>query len=138
MIFKLTAKNCQIPTASLRHLDAHLRKVTKFLPHIQKDLIVLRLFIRKNIDRYHPSRIHPHQNKSYADTKPELALFEGSMAFRLSKKRLYVHFKGKTIDECSNLGFDRIYKEIRRFKDLHFPAESKYPDHSTIRKLQLI
>lgn len=31
------------------------------------------------------------------------------------------------------LGFERIYKEIEKFKDTHFPAGSEYPNHSTIR-----
>lgn len=133
MIFKLTAKNCKISDIAYKRIENHLRKISKSLPHEEGDLVVFRLNIKKNIDKYHPPKIHHHRHKSYTDTKLVLAFFEGSMAFRLDKNKLHIHFKGKTIDECLNLGFERIYKEIEKFKDTHFPAESEYPDHSTIR-----
>ncbi|MBI4035367.1 hypothetical protein HY383_00300 [Candidatus Daviesbacteria bacterium] len=133
MIFKLTAKNCEISAASYKHISRHFEKMTQLLPHVREDLVVLRVVIRKNIDKYHPSRIHPHQHRSYADYKPALAYYEGSITFRLDKKRLYAHFKGQTIDECFDLGFDRIFEELEKYKDLHFPSESEYPNHSTIR-----
>lgn len=133
MIFKLTAKNCEISAASYKHVSRHLKKITQSLPHLKEDLVVLRLVIRKNIDQYHPPRIHPRRHRSYADYKPALAYYEGSITFRLDKKRFYTHFKGQTIDECFDLGFGRIFEELEKYKDLHFSSESKYPNHSTIR-----
>ena len=133
MIFKLTTEHCEVSDEQYQHIITHLNKINQSLPEFESDLIVFRLVIRKNIDLYHPVRTHPHQHISYADKKPEIAYFEGSMTFRLDKNQLYSHFNGQTIDECINLGFKRIYKELEKYKDSHFPAESEYTNHSTIR-----
>ncbi len=133
MIFQLTCKNCRMSNRSRRNINEHLEKINRSLQHTESDLLMLRLIIRKNVDKYHPPRIHPHLHKTYADTKTALAYFEGSLTFRLDKKQLFVHFKGYTIDECINTGFDRIFKELEKFKDLHFPSESEYPNHESIR-----
>lgn len=133
MIFKLTKKNCQITDECYKHIEKHLEKVDLYLRDIESDLVVFRLVIRKNIDQYHPPRAYPH-HQSYADSKPALARFEGSITFRLSKKQLYVDFKGTTIDECIDTGFDLIFREIEKYKDEHFPSESEYPNHSSLRE----
>lgn len=133
MIFKLTARGCRISKTSERHIRQHLKKISQSLPNIEEDLVVLRMMIKRNIDRYHPPRVHPHLHKTYSDSKPALAYFEGAINFRLTKKRLYVHFKGQTIDECIDHGFSLIFRELEKFKDLHFIDESEYPDHSSIR-----
>lgn len=133
MIFQLTCKNCRMSNRSRRNINEHLEKISRSLQHTESDLLILRLIIRKNVDKYHPPRVHPHLHKTYADTKTALAYFEGSLTFRLDKKQLFVHFKGYTIDECINTGFDRIFKELEKFKDLHFPSESEYPNHESIR-----
>lgn len=136
MIFKLTTKNCQVSARSRNHINWHLAKVAQALPNIESDLIVLRLIIRKNIDRYHPPRVRPHPHKTYADLKTALAYFEGSITFRLSRNRFYSHFKGATIDECVNLGFERLFEELEKYKDLHFSSQSKYPSRHSIREIR--
>jgi len=83
-------------------------------------------------DKYHPPKLGNH-HKTYADLKPALAFFEGSINFRLSKNRLYVHFKGQTMEECIDVGFKRVFRELERYKDLHFPSESEYPNRDSIR-----
>ena len=133
MIFQLTAKNCRIPKDSSKYISKHLVKITQVLSNIESDFVVLRLTIRKNIDRYYPPRVHRHRHKAYSDLKPALAYFEGSISFCLKKVRLYTHFKGQTIDECFNLGFKRLFTELKKFKDLHFSSQSEYPNHRSIR-----
>lgn len=133
MIFMLTHKDCQISDSSYDYINAHLEKLERYLPSVKEDEIVLRMFIRRNVDRYHPPRTHLSAQRTYARKKPALANFEGSINFRFNKKRLYVHFKGQTIDECADTGFGLIFKELDKYKDTHFSSESEYPDHSTIR-----
>lgn len=133
MILKLTAKNCRISENTRRYIDQHIHKVAQALPNMQEDMVVLTLMVRKNIDKYHPQRNHS-SNKAYANKKPALAYFNGSISFRLEKKWLYVHFKGQTIDECVGYSFGVIFRELKKFKELHFSSESKYPDRSSIRK----
>lgn len=133
MIFQLTTKNFQILNESKKRINKHLEKISRSLPNMERDLVVFRIIIRRNIDRYYPSRVRYHRHKSYADLKPALAYFEGSITFRLNKNRLYAHFKGASVDECINLGFERLFEKIEKCKDLHFPEESEYPDHRSIR-----
>lgn len=128
MIFKFTCKHCRISNKSQRDISKHLAKLNQMLPDVQSDLVVLRLTIKKNIDKYYPLK------KAYQ--KPSLAYFEGSMTFRLNKNRFYTHFKGATIDECIKVGFERLSKEIEKYKDLHFSSESDYPDHRSIREVR--
>lgn len=116
MIFKLTKKNCEVPETTYKHIEKHLKKVDLYLEDIESDLVVFRLFIKKNIDKYHPPKAYPH-NRSYADIKPVLSYFEGSISLRLNKQPIYVHFKGASIDECIDSGFDLIFREIEKFKN---------------------
>lgn len=142
MILKLTTKNCRVSNKSEKRIRKHLARVTRALPHIESDLVVFRLTIRKNIDRYFPPRFRRHRHKTYSDLKPAISYFEGSIAFRLNKNRFYTHFKGVTTDECINLGFERLFIKLEKYKqasrwrdkDLHFPGESEYPDRRSIRK----
>lgn len=134
MIFKLTAKGCEISESAYRHIKTRLQKISQFLPRLSDDMIVFRMNIKRNTDKYHPKRVYPHSHKSYSDSKPYVANFEGSITFRMNKHSLYSGFRGHTIDESINLGFERIIKNLDKHKDLHFPAESKYPYKKSIRK----
>lgn len=125
MIFQLTCKNCRVEAKSRKNIDRHLAKISRELLNIESDLIVLRLNIRKNIDKYYPSK------KAYQKTS--LGYFEGSITFRLDKTRFYTHFKGGIIDECVKVGFEHLSTEIEKYKDLHFSSESAYPDHQSVR-----
>ncbi len=51
MILKLTTRNCRVSDESQKRINEHLAKIVKLLPHIESDLVVFRLTIRKNIDR---------------------------------------------------------------------------------------
>lgn len=133
MLFQLTAKNCQLSKREREIIDRYLAKIEQILPSVDDDLIVLRLTIKKVIDKYHPTRVRREPEKTYSDSKPALANFDGSITFRISKHRFYVHFKSKTIDEGINLGFKRVFTELGKYKDLHFSSESEYPDHNSIR-----
>lgn len=134
MIFKLTAKGCEISENSYKRIKARLQKIIQTFPNVSDDLIVFRLNLKRNTDKYHPKRVAHRSHKSYSDSKPFISFFEGSIAFRLNKNMLYSRFKGHTIDESVNLGFERIVKNLEKHKSLHFPQESEYPDKNSIRK----
>lgn len=135
MVFKLIAKECEVVESSQQHINRHLEKLSRFLKNIEADLPILHLIIRKNRDRYHPKKISSPKAKSYVSTKPSLAYYEGSIVLTLPKKLLYAHFKGQTVDECVNLGFERITQKVIKYKDTHFPTESEYPDRASIRQM---
>lgn len=134
MIFKLTCKNCRVTQKSRNYIDQYVNKIQRKLLKFPEDEIVLKLIIRKNVDRYYPPKIHLHTHRTYSDSKTALAAYEGSITFRLLKNRFYADFKGATIDECIKTGFSRILEEIEEFRNLHYPSESDYPDRKTIRE----
>ncbi|MBI2337937.1 hypothetical protein HYU95_02030 [Candidatus Daviesbacteria bacterium] len=133
MILKLTCKNCQISSKIKQYIDKHLKKITRLLPGMKEDLVVFKLIIRRNIDKYYPAKTRTHRHRSYADIRPALAYFEGAATFRLGKRQLYAHFKGQAVKECIDRGFDLIFRKLKQYKDLHFRSESQYPDHNSIR-----
>lgn len=137
MIFKLTTKGFKVSKSTYEYISQHFDKIIQSLPNIEEDLIVFRLVLKKDTDRYHPSRTHTHPHKDYSHIKPALAHYDGSITFRLDKKQLYVHFKGQGVDECIDSGFRLIFRELEKFKDLHFSSESEYPNHSSIRRRSL-
>ncbi len=134
MIFQLTAINCEVPDSSRRCINRYLAKIEQKLPNVEDDLLLLRFTIRKNIDKYHPPRTRHEKEKTYADKKPAVAYYEGSISFRLNKSRFYADFKGKTIDECIETGFKKIFSVLAKYKGLHYTSQSRYPDRSSIRK----
>lgn len=114
-------------------ISKYLFKAGKLLPHFQPDLASFNILVRKNNDTYHHSRKR-HHAKDYVKTKPALARFEGWIRLLLPKKVLYSHFKGATIEEGVRTGIGHLTKEIKKYKDLHFKSQSRYPDHRSIRK----
>lgn len=130
MILKLTCKNCQISSTIKQYIDKHLKKITRLLPDVKEDLVVLRLTVRRN-------RTRSRRHRSYADIRPVLAYFEGAATFRLGKKQIYAQFRGQVIKECIHRGFDLIFRKLKQYKDLHFSSESEYPDRNSIRDSRL-
>ncbi len=133
MKLQLTAKNCKITSHPQELIDDNIEKIERFLPDLEGDLVFIRLTIRRNTDRYFPPRIS-YRNKTYGDSKPALAYFEGTLALPIKKSNIHVRFKGATIDECIKLGFERLFTKLKKFKDLHFPSRSRYPNHTSIRR----
>lgn len=133
MIFKLTCKNCTVSDSTGKYIDRHLDKIGRMVEDFAPDLVVIRMVLRKNVDKYHPPRLKDRPFKDYSDTKPALANFEGSITLRLNRNRLYASFKGQTIEECADTGFGRIIEQIDKHKETHFSSDSRYPDRATIR-----
>ena len=135
MIFQLTLKNCRISELSSAYLTQFSYKLQKRLDVRSNDEILLKLTIKKNIDRYFPPKGGLAKHKKYADSKAALAFFEGSISLRFRKNRLYSEFKGVTIDECIKTGFSRLLKEVSEYRNHHFSSESDYPHRQSIRSL---
>lgn len=125
MIIAVTAKGVQLKKATLAYINSQFEKATRFLPQVNPSSPLLNVLIKKSNDKYYPK-------KEY--NRPGLAHFEGTVNLRLPKKMLYTQFKGQTIEECVNIGFKNLLKELKKYKSLHFMAQSEYPDHRTIRR----
>lgn len=126
MIIKVTTKGgFKLKQTTFDHINNQFKKIGRFLPHLKPDLPLLTLLIKKSNNKYYPQKEYD---------RPGLAHYEGLVNLRLPKKSLYAHFKGQTIEECTRIGFKYLIKEIKKYKDLHFKAQSEYPSHSTVRR----
>ena len=134
MVFKLTCQHCELSDATLSRVNRNLNKITQRLPNVADDLIVVRLLLKRDTDQYFSPRTRRQHHKTYVDSKPNLAYYQGTLTLRLDKVNIIDNFKGETIEECIENGFESIFKKINKFKDKHFPSESEYRSRATIRK----
>lgn len=134
MIFKLTSKGFKASVKTYEYVQRRLKKTAQLLPHLDSDLSQLNILIRKHTSKYSPKRHYHHAYTNFTNRKSSMALFEGSIDLKLPVKKLYVQFKGKNIAECLHVGMNRIQKEVKKYKDLHFKSQSEYPNHNSIRK----
>jgi len=60
--------------------------------------------------------------------------YSGVLMLKLPKKSLIAHTGGHSAEEVMIDGFEKIHKELEKYKGTHFKGSSKYPDRSTIRQ----
>lgn len=112
MIYSISTKDCKISEKNLTLLERHLYKLSDLISKFSSDLPLLYLVIRW------------HSKKEY---------YDGGIFLDIPKKRLYCSFHGKSIEEAIQLGFERIEKEVKNYKGLHFASNSEYYDHSNLK-----
>lgn len=133
MIINIADKGIKLDQKSLEYIYKHFQKINNLFPQFNPDILSLNFFIRKNDDRYYTKRRRSHIGKDYLKVKLSLAHFEGWIRLILPKKALYTHFKGADVEECIHSGIKSLTREIKKYKQLHFKSQSRYPDHSSIR-----
>lgn len=113
MIYNISAKNCHLSKLTKENIEKNIINLSKYLSNFTEDLPLFFLLIRW------------HRKKDY---------YDGSIILRIPKKPLFATFKGDSIYESVQLGFERIRRELEEYKGLHFPSYSEYFDHTSLRK----
>lgn len=134
MIIKLTLKHSQLSEKNIGMINHYIDKITQMLPHYSEDLPLLAITIRQDKSFYSPKKVS--DNKNIKRKTGIASFYEGSTTLHLPKNPIDIHFRGKTIDECLNMGFDSLLEKIKKFKDKHFHSESQYPNYSAISKVR--
>lgn len=127
MKYTVSTKHCILSEKTLKHLRRHIEKLDQMLPGFDPDLVSLDIVFRRKRER----KLN-HTNPT--PKAPDFIYFEGTIKMVLPKKPLIVCFKENTIDQAVNIGFERLFKEIETYKGKHFPNDSEFYNHDTIRK----
>ena len=114
MVYSIATKDCEISEKNLALLERYLYKLSDRISKFSTDLPLLYFVLRWQ------------SKKDY---------YYGSIYLDLPKKRLYVNFQGKSIEEAIQLGFERIKKEVETYKGLHFTSDSEYYDHTNLEEI---
>lgn len=131
MIISLNTDTLQLDPTAIERIKDNLSKTHKYLPNLGDDLH-LELLIRRTRDKFHPkSRLKKHRD--YLATKLKQFKFEGWIKLTLPKKVLYAKFQGLTVKGGVSKGLRSLIVEIKKYKELHFKSQSKYPSQETIR-----
>jgi hypothetical protein len=135
MLINIADKGIKLDEEKTRILYKNLEKLNKILPNFKPDLATVNFFIRRNDDKYKVYRKHRHIHKDYLTLKPGLAHFEGWIRLIVPRKALYSHFKGATVEECIHYAAKHLTAEVKKYKELHFKSQSRYPHRESIRQI---
>jgi ribosome-associated translation inhibitor RaiA len=113
MQFCIAARHVEVTTHLWSLITKQVEKFDQRLPNLHPGLGLIKLVIKRN------------RRRNY---------FDGSVAFSLPKKHLYVRFLGTYLEEEVNKAFDQLFKELGRYKGKHFANDSQYFRHESIRR----
>lgn len=113
MKFCVTTRYYQVSNSLWRVIKRHVEKIEQRFPHLNPNLGVIKLVIKRN------------KRRNY---------FDGSISLSMPKKHLYVHFLGFYPEEVVDNAFGHLFKELARYKGKHFINDSQYFHHESIRR----
>lgn len=126
----MNTDNLKVDPNAVERIKITLGKLSKYLPDFSDDL-QLDFFVKKVRGQFRPKRVSKHRD--YQSIKVKQSDFEGWVKLILPRKVLYAHFKGVSVRGALKAGVRNLSKEIKKYKELHFKSQSKYPHHETIR-----
>ncbi|MDP2632736.1 MAG: hypothetical protein Q8P25_03360 [Candidatus Curtissbacteria bacterium] len=109
----VTTKYYQASSSLWEAVERNVEKLKYRLPNLGPNLGLIKLFIKRN------------KRRNY---------FDGSVSLSLPKKHLYAHFIGLYPEEEVNNAFERLFKELSKYKGKHFTNYSQYFRHDSIRQ----
>ncbi len=131
MNVQLIKRRIRIDPESAIRIKEELLRIGKLLPDLSEDTIIT-FFLSKSLSKYHPfSKYKKHHD--YLSSKMKMAHFGGWIKLALPRKALYARFEGLTIPDAIKGARKNIVKEIKKYKELHFKSQSKYPHKDSIR-----
>lgn len=143
MIYSISVKEFKMTEKMLQSIEKNVKKVLKFSPNYDSDLPLLEFIIRKHKKRSSNRVIGNYSiddneiiTKNKKGKNSNSTYYDGTIFLRLPFKPLAIRILGNSFDEAINSGFEKIYKDLNKYKGKHIRSDSEYPDHSTIRKLE--
>jgi ribosome-associated translation inhibitor RaiA len=86
-----------------------LKKIERFLPKVPQDILRLDSTIKYE------------------------KLYTGALHLHLPNGTLEARFENKLQDTAFREGFDILVEEIAKYKGIHFPSHSDYPDRESVK-----
>lgn len=139
MIYNITAKNFDLSDRTLKDIDRYAKKLVKYLPGFDPDLLLMDFIIRKqkkHLDNFVEKVEADHTSTPVYEKKKTYGTvyYDGRILLRIPAKPLAVRFKEDTVNKAISVGFARINKELQRYEGMHFTSNSGYYNHKSIRK----
>lgn len=119
MIVQLTTRGLRIDSAGVERIKNEFLKIGKYIPNFPLDT-QMNILIEKIAQKAQVGKEHLN--------------FKGWVKVIFPKKVLYAEFKGVTVYESLFKARRTITGEIKKYKELHFKSQSRYPRHETIRQ----
>ena len=113
MNFCVTSRYYQVSNSLWEVIEKHIEKLEQRLPHLNPNLGLIKLVIKRN------------KRRNY---------FDGSISLSVPKKHLYAYCLGFYPEEEINNAFERLFKELGKYKGKHFASDSQYFNHESIRR----
>jgi len=129
MKYTLSSKNCKYTDEDIRLIVKHIEKIAQLIPYVNSDRDEIDLVVRKYHER---GSIHISAHSIKTKFKRPY-YYEGVLKMTLPRKVLAVHFVDENKDFALNKGFEKLFKELMKYRGIHFKANSKYDNHSTFR-----
>ncbi len=111
MIYILTKKNVSLSEQANQEINNELRKIDNLFPYVNLDFPLMKVNIAKSGK-----------------------LYKATLGVLLYGQILNTHFQSETPSQAIHLGFERLIRKIKKYKDLHFKSRSEYPNHDSIRR----
>jgi hypothetical protein len=140
MRYTISSKLFQLSDRHLQHIERLVEKLTRFGPYGEADEVLLNIIIRRHNKKSlnHIEKrlaadltVNPIHGHEFTDSP---VYYDGTLDFILPKKSIVAKMLGKNVDEALKDGFDELFRELDAYKGLHFPDDSEYVNHSTLRK----
>ncbi len=128
----LTTNQIKLSQKLFQKISSKISQFEKRLPHI--NLLQINILVKKSATLYHPRKHYHASFGGYIEKKSAKAAYLATIAFILPSKKLSAKVTGQTVDECLKKGLETIEKQIQKYKTTHFKSQSRYPDHTSIRK----
>lgn len=140
MIYNITTKGFKLSNQKLIYIDRYAKKVTRFLSDLDIHLLHFDIIIKK----YKSKRLDHGRKILQTDSEainfevhPKFKspiYYEGRIWLQIPKKSLVSHSKGSTSEEAIDIGFKRLIKELETYEGKHFPNDSEYYNHTSIKR----
>jgi ribosome-associated translation inhibitor RaiA len=140
MRLTITTKQFQVIDNDHRYIEKLVKKLERFSPWKDLDYphldIILRKHKKKSLDHTQDKLVsedsvlplHGHE------TVDNPVYYDGVLNLILPKKRLVATMLGETVQMAVKDGFDELFRELDKYKGLHFANDSKYDTHRTMRQ----
>ncbi|MBI1863198.1 HPF/RaiA family ribosome-associated protein [Candidatus Microgenomates bacterium] len=116
MQFTITTKQTNLTEADYEYFEKFAAKLMKLTAWDQPDFPQLVMTVNK----------HKKGNAP--------ASYEGTLDLIIPKKRLVAKFNEKTIRSGIKSGFDKLFRELDKYKGMHFKNDSEFPKHRLIKE----
>lgn len=136
MKYTLAVKHFSLDPVCEEFVVRQVEKLGRFLKDIDHESLVVEIVIKQ--EKARSSHHEGGVEGDYLDKKRNRDLspyyYSGTLHLSLPNKMLVATLDGAHEEEALRAGFDRLFREVEKYKGKHFPSYSRYQDKRSIRR----